>query len=267
MNTNIIKSEKFSAILIITILIALYVFFGYFFVFNQSRNSVDSNELDDYIEEVYYDEGNYYSNKYVDATQYSLESSESKIIKCQNNCVIYPLNDGLVDISNMDAKKRRVNIIYGEMIAGDNSIYNVKNASDHEITLLVIKSLISPLNSDPPGPKAYDIETNDHYKYNNNEYIRHLLSNEFFEAIQFEIHPNSKIHSQHYLSGIYYSFNRFGEFEYVTNEEASTTRKPLLTRIWWADSATYSINNNSNFTGKLLFIGIKPTARYTPYEP
>ena len=206
-------------------------------------------------------------NKHADITYSIIDPDDRHIFECHQNCAIYFLREGIINIGYLDMKQQNVQVMQGMLITGAEAISWIENLTSDELDYILIKSLVNVLNDDPPGPNAYEVESSNLYLHEDDEQTRRILDNKYFNIIELNIMPNETIEPRHYLSGTYFPLNAGGKIEHVLDTNRTIIINTVYNKTWWMDSSKYMIKNKDTLPAELLFIGIKPAARYAAYEP
>ncbi len=207
-----------------------------------------------------------HQNEFVTLKLAHLEPDNTVDLGDLTRAALYLLENGQALVRSPDgAKDAAVSAQGGILPLRDDSLA-LHNTGESALEYLFIRSSVSPLAADPPGPSEYQIRTIYTPPVPGEHGVRQVFDDDAFRIIEIALPPGGKIPSTVHLSGVYYALNDHqGEFVY-TDERTEPYRRERGD-AWWMDSEEYAIRNPGNSPMNFVFIGIKPVARYGEYEP
>lgn len=207
-----------------------------------------------------------YRNEFVTLKRVRLDPAGTADLGAPRRAALYFLENGPALIESEADAEDMAAYAQGDILPLRNDFLALHNTGESALEYLFIRSAVSPLTADPPGPTEYQIRTVHMPPVLGKHGVRQVLDNEALRIIEIVLPPGGRIPSTVHLSGVYYALNdHLGEFVLPDDRTEPYQRKGG--EAWWMDSGEYAIRNPGSSPMVFVFMGIKPVARYGEYEP
>lgn len=207
-----------------------------------------------------------YQNRFVTLEFVQLAPGEAVDIAESNRAAFYLLDDGPARVRLPDGAEDVATHARGSVLRLRNRFRALHNPGEAAFAFLSIRSLVSPLAPDPPGPSEYWIRTMHPPPVPGDQGIGQVFDDETLRIIEIVVPPDGEVPSMVHLSGVYYALSDH-QTELVFADGRTETYRREHGDTWWMDFQEYAIRNPGNSPMHVVFIGVKPVARYGEYEP
>lgn len=208
----------------------------------------------------------FYRNQFATLVLARLKPDDVVKLEGSMRAALYFLDDGQAEIRFSGSTRDDLVSTQGDIVPLRGHALELHNTGEEHLEYLFIRSLVSPLDADPPGPSAYLIRTVHTPPVPGNNGIRQVFDNDVFRIIEIALPPGKDIPTTVHLSGMYYALNDH-RMEFVSSDGLIEPHQYEQGDIRWVNSEEYAIRNTGNKPMHSVFMGIKPVARYDEYEP
>lgn len=207
-----------------------------------------------------------HQNEFVTLKLASLNPDDTVELGGLTRTVLYLLGNGQALIRSSGGSEDIAAYAQDSVLPLRDEFLEMHNTGENTLEYLFIRSEVSPLKADPPGPSEYRIRTLYTPPVPGEHGVRQVFDDDTFRIIETVLPPSGKIPVTVHLSGVYFALNDHqGELVFADERTETYLREPG--DAWWLDSEEYTIRNPGSSPMHFVFIGIKPVARYGEYEP
>lgn len=206
-------------------------------------------------------------NDYVKVTEFRLAPGEATTAQAALNRVIYSLSSFAARYEREDREISREHDHdrgdVHELAAGTTSLLNT---GESEARFLEFRSLVIPLDPDPPGPSAYELSRATNVAESAPGKATMIFDNTHFRINEYELDQNEAVLEHLMANHVVLALSEFS-LRYFDSAGSSQVKHMTEMDVSWSPAGEYSLQNTGQHKARFVTVEIKPPQRYTDYEP
>lgn len=206
-------------------------------------------------------------NDYVKVIEFRLAPGEATTTQAVLNRVIYSLSRFAVRYEREDRQiSREHNHDRGdvhELAAGTTRLLNT---GESEARFLEFRSLVIPLDPDPPGPSAYELSRETNVSESAPGTANMMFDSSHFRINEYKLDQNEAVLEHLMANHVVLALSELS-LRYFDNVGSSQVKHMTEIDVSWSPAGEYSIQNTGQNKAHFVTVEIKPPQRYTDYEP